>query len=217
MRRTLISKPDTGTDDTHLDGTSAFERPSASDAKNAINDQKASPLAHYTRDLAEVLSSLAECFDFDDKGQAEWKVRLLPRVKSRDATKREKTAEVVEEWDGTLSQINDALERRNVEAIGWYLSDAADVLRILAALLDPPQGSKHWRLEFKRTGRGRPRDHVMSRSIKEAERRDALSAATRKAQGKQEAGIALLKGKPGLGRSALIQAKKFKRPRKSEK
>jgi hypothetical protein len=131
MRRPSISKPDTGTDDFHLGDLYAHEGPSASDTKSAFWRQKASPLGHYTRDLAEVLSSLAECFDSDAKSEAAWRVCLLPRVKSLDATQREKTADVVEEWDGTLSQIKDALESGNVEAIGCYLRDAADVLRIL--------------------------------------------------------------------------------------
>ena len=204
MRRPSISKPDTATDNSHLGGPSALEGPSASDAKQAIRKQKASPVAHYTRDLAEVLSSLAECFDSDDENKAAWRVRLLPRVKSRHATKTENAG--VEEWDGTFAQIKDALETGNVEAIGCYLRDAAEVLRILAALLDPPQGSKEWRLEFTRKVRGRRPDNSMSRMFAETALDRELRTKTREL-GKQEAAIADIKEKTGQSRATIFRNK----------
>ena len=96
--------------------------------------------------------------------------------------------EVPEEWEGTLDQICEAIANGKVTTIGLYFREAAGVLSRLADVLDPPQDSKGWQLEFIRKGRGRPRDNSMSRMFEESRRAMELWEETHKAGGQQEIG-----------------------------
>ena len=169
--------------------------------------------------VGQVLNLLADQLAPFDEGEAQWQfLGHRPRKQRSPGTKQSRPVEVPEEWEGTLDQICEAIANGKVTTIGLYFREAAGVLSRLADVLDPPQDSKGWQLEFIRKGRGRPRDDSMSRMFEESRRAMELWEETHKAGGQQELAIAELKGKTGRSRSSLLRAKqKTKRGPESHK
>ena len=137
---------------------------------------------------------------------AAWQVQLLAQSIEGQSSAEQQTEAVHQndDWEGTRDQIDGAMKNGSVELIGWYLSDAADVLGHLAAALAPPQKSRSWRLEFVRKGRGRRHDPTSSLMTKSKRAMELKFAARR--LGKQEAAIAEHKGEPGRSRASLFRA-----------
>jgi hypothetical protein len=163
-------------------------------------------LGQYTRDLAEALTLIADLLD--PSGRSKRRVRLeFVGQNRRPLAVKKKRAGLAndEDWEGSLPQLQEAIERRIATAIGWYLHDGAEVLRILAARLDPPAKYKGWQLAFVRKGRGRRTDPSKLRK----ESTIAHDVMTRTwSTGKQEAAVLEVEVARKISRSTVFRAKK---------
>ena len=60
------------------------------------------------------------------------------------------------EWEGTLTDFQDALAHEQHEPVAIYLNDASKVIRQVATAIQKP--SRKWHLQFTRKGSGRRYD-----------------------------------------------------------
>ncbi len=170
-----------------------YER-SPADALEAFRQGQGweAPLGGYFEELAEGLTMLAELFNGGDDHNQE-----------ADKTMPD---EFAEDWEGDLEQLRVAIKSRSKELIGWYLRDAAEVLRHSARALNPDEDSRHWRLKFCRRGKGRRSDPLGKMMMKTNIQVDLLDARRRGI--KQESVIAELKNRRGVSRSTIFRRKK---------
>jgi len=162
-------------------------------------------LGQYTRDLAETLTLIADLLD--PKGRPKQGLRLkFVGQDDRPLSVKNKRASRAndEDWEGSLRQLQEAIERRSAAALGWYLRDGAEVLSILGARLDPPAKYKGWQLAFVRKGRGRRSDPAKLRE-ESAIAHDLMTRTW--STGKQEAAIAEVADKRKIIRSKIFRAK----------
>ncbi len=186
---------------TILEGADIF------DAKQALRDSNEASIGWYLQDEAKSLKLISNLLDPTSKHQ---KVRLgFMSDRPRARPKRDRagsTPDQEEDWVGSPPQIEAAIKAQSARLLGWHLRDLGDFVESLALAFDPPQGSRDWRLRFKREGRGRPCDGTA-----EMFRRDAVLMKLRfetSAAGKQEAAIEKLKKMPGASRASLFRKKK---------
>lgn len=118
-------------------------------AKEALSQGNASGLGYYARDLAQALKLIG-------------KLRLVIRGRRKEPGDRKERTD----WNGSLRELQEAIETGNIEAVSWYLLDAADVIARMAAALDPPPDSRGWRLEFVRKGQGRRSDPIRKKMMR---------------------------------------------------
>ena len=188
-------------------------------AREALNQGRGHERAvgEYVRDLAEVLKLVARHLDPNDKHKEGLQLRFVDQDgRPVSAMKRHASPHEVEEWDGSLLQVQEAIENGNAKALAWYLHGAAEVLSKLGALLDPPEGHKDWRLELVRKGRGRRSDP--SKFWRDSGIANDLMMRTISA-GKQEAAIVEVEDDRKISRPTIMRAKKrfSNKPKKSQK
>jgi hypothetical protein len=162
-------------------------------AKEALSQGNASGLGYYARDLAQALKLIG-------------KLRLVIRGRRKEPGDRKERTD----WNGSLRELQEAIETGNIEAVSWYLLDAADVIARMAAALDPPPDSRGWRLEFVRKGQGRRSDPIRKKMMRDSAISLKLALATWRAGGHQKAGIADLKAE-GISRATALRAKAARR------
>ena len=172
-------------------------------AKEALRHGDERGVGYFARDHAEALSLLADLFD-PPEGTAR-KLQFVSHLRQRPKAEGPTPHDEDPEWEGALVEVKDAINTESLALIGRYLRDAADVYRRVGDALDPPSGSRGWRLEFVRQRRGRPSDP--NKMFRDSAIRVELLVATRKAGGKQDSAIADLKGK-GISRATAFRAKK---------
>ncbi len=174
-------------------------------------------LGEYVCDLADVLTLLARHLDPDDKRKKGLRLRFVDRNgRPVSAKKRLASPHEDEDWDGSRIQVQEAIENGSANALAWYLSEAAEVLRKLAALLDPPEEHKDWRLELVRKGRGRRSDP--NKVWRDSRIDSDLTMKTIEA-GKQEAAVVEVEDERKISRATVFRAKKnfSKRSKRSRK
>jgi hypothetical protein len=167
-----------------------YER-SPADALEAFRQGQGweAPLGRYFEDLAEGLTMLAELFNGGDDHNQE-----------ADKTMSD---EFAEEWEGDLEQLRVAIKSRSKESIGWYLRDAAEILRHSAQALHPGKYSRQWHLRFYREGGGRRSDPWKKQSMETEIRMELVGARQRGI--KQESVIAELQKKYGVSRPTIFR------------
>jgi hypothetical protein len=177
------------------------------DATQALRDSNEAPIGWYLQDEAKSLRLIGKLLDPTSEHQ---KVRLgFMSARPHAHPKRDRAGsppDQEEDWVGNPPQIEAAIKAQSARLLGWHLCDLADFLESLALSFHPAQGSRNWRLRFKREGRGRRRDEVA-----EMLRRDDLLMKLRfatLAAGKQEAAIEELKKMPGASRASLFRKKR---------
>jgi hypothetical protein len=171
-----------------LEAHQQFARPDLGASRGAAGIMSTRPRAHPNRDQAGSPPDQEQAGSPPDQEQAG-----SPPDEEQD-------------WVGSPPEIEAAINMQSARLLGWHLCDLADFLESLALAFDPPQGSRGWRLRFKREGRGRPRDQtaeMLSRDAVLTKLRFATLAA-----GKQEAAIEELKKMPGASRGSLFRKKK---------
>ncbi len=150
---------------------------------------------------------LADVFDpTDTKKGTSGQIQLVPRGRQRVRVKH-KAARPPEddEWVGSLVQIRQAIDNGSVDAIGSYVRGAADFLSRLAHALNPPLGSRDWRLKFAREGRGRRSDRTRE-MLKADSLATELKFATRDV-GKQKTALEEIESKRRISRATIMRAK----------
>jgi hypothetical protein len=165
------------------------------EAKKALQTGKEQPVANYLRDLAERLRRRAP--------HAGTKVFPLKRRRVAVATGK------AIPWNHGDLQVEEAFEQGNEELLASFDRDAV-LLEHLAAALDGAPGSWGWRLNFKRSRRGRPSDvaKVFHHSrISTDLKSEILRAGEGKGPGKQDSAIHALKQERGISRSTVMRVK----------
>ena len=155
-------------------------------------------LGSYFEELAEGLTMLAELFHEEDDHNQEAD-KTIPD-------------EFAEKWEGDLEQLRVAIKSRSKELIGWYLRDAAEILRHSAQALNPDEHSRQWRLKFCRRGRGRRSDPREKMMMETNIQMDLLAARRRGI--KQESVIAELQEKYECSRPTIFRLMKGRPSRK---
>ncbi len=159
-------------------------------------------VGYFARDHAEALSLLADLLDPPD-GTAR-QLQFVSHRRQRPAPDDSRDED--SDWEGALVEVKDAINTGSLAPIGRYLRDAADVYRQVGDALDPRPGSRDWRLEFVRKGRGRRDDP--DKALKPTFVRLALASAKREYP-KQDSAIKHLQTK-GISRTKIFRAKKKK-------
>jgi hypothetical protein len=170
--------------------------------KEALLQGDASGLGYYARDLAQALKLIGNLCD----PKQEQKLRLIIRGRRKEPGDRKET-----DWGGSLHELQEAIETGNIEAVSRYLVQAADIIDRMAAALDPPPDSRHWRLEFVRKGQGRRSDPIRKKMMRDSAISLKLALATWRAGGHQKAGIADLFKAEGISRATALRAKASRR------
>jgi hypothetical protein len=173
-------------------------------------------LGQYTRDLAEALTLIANLLDPKGRPKRGPRIKFVDQDdRSLSAKKKRASQAIDEDWEGNLLQLQEAIERRSARAIGWYLRDSADVLRIVGARLNPPAKYKGWQLALVRKGRGRRTDPDKLR--KESAIAHDLMTRTW-SMGKQEAAVVEVEDARKISRATVFRAKGSRStPKKSTK
>jgi hypothetical protein len=122
------------------------------DAIQALRNQEPQPIGWCLHDAAAILSKIADLLNPD--AETDCKVRLQFSVPPAPAG----TVEDGCEWEGSRSQVEEAIRARHAALLGWYLRDLGDFLGQLAPYFAPPEGSSDWQFTFVRKGRGRRAD-----------------------------------------------------------
>jgi hypothetical protein len=165
------------------------------DAIQALHNQEPHPIGMFLNDAAAILSRLADLLN--PPAETDCKVRLQFSVPPAPAG----TVEDGCEWEGSRSQVEEAISTRHAALLGWYLRELADLLSQLATRFAPPEGSRDWQFEFVRKGRGRRVDHSNT-MFSDSNTLMKMRFATL-ARGKQESAIADLK--PRMSRSTFFR------------
>jgi hypothetical protein len=163
------------------------------EAKKALQTGKAQPLANYLRDLAERLRRQAR------------PAESMPRKQRRVPAATGKTIP----WNDGDLQVEEAIGQGNEELLESLDRDAV-LLEHLAAALDGAPGSWGWRLNFKRSRRGRPSDVAKvfhDSRISTDLKSEILRAGEGKGPGKQDSAIHALKQERGISRSTVMRVK----------
>jgi hypothetical protein len=183
------------------------------EAKEALRNGEEGPLAAYLAGLAEGLSLLAESIHQSEDDQRLLEDEQTP--KSGEASEAPLPIELEEEWDASLHQFAKVLREGNDELIALYLREASIVLAGVSRGLQPASGARGWKLEFKRTAKGRPVAQ-MQKMLKDSAIRTALFMKTLKLK-KQEAAIADIKEEKSVSRATQFRAKRAAKKAKSHK
>ena len=173
------------------------------DAKEALRNGRPGPLATYLDDGATALLRLAALNEEIGSG-ASGKVALctLAQPPSTDDTTHPSDDD---DWEGTADQILDAIANGHFQLVGTYLTDMADVLRMVSRRLVPASAHRDWQLRFVRRHAGRRPDP----NTEQMHARLRLELRFAKAKGiKQESVIADLEERYGVSRSTIMRAMK---------
>jgi hypothetical protein len=172
------------------------------DAIQALRNQEPLPIGMFLNDAAPILSKIADLLN--PPAETDCEVRLQFSVPPEMAPAGTEEDEC--EWEGSRSQVEEAIRARHPALLGWYLCDLADFLAQLAPDFAPPEGSRDWGLGFRRTGRGRRADKTKIFSDSNAMMK--LRFATLNNGGKQDASIAGFKDQKGMSRASIFRKKK---------
>jgi hypothetical protein len=183
----------------HAGAPAEIEAADCFDAKEAVRFGHERPIGWYLRDAAEILSLLANLLDPMDQNEQ----RL--QFTSGSTSPATPIPDEAVEWEGSHSQVKEAIRAGSAEPIGWYLRDVVDLLRRVAAALDARKDSRQWQLKFVRKGRGRRSDETQ-KMLADSRIAFQLRMMTHRA-GKQESAIAELKDSRGISRATLFRAK----------
>jgi hypothetical protein len=178
------------------------------EAKEALRNGDEVPIADYLADLSQGLSLLAESIHQSEDDQR-------PIEEKQPTKKASLPKEDEEDWDASLHQFAKVLREGNDELIALYLREASIVLAGVSRGLQPASGARGWKLEFKRTAKGRPVDQ-MQKMLKDSAIRTALFMKTLKLK-KQEAAIADIKEEKSVSRATQFRAKRAAKKAKSHK
>ena len=189
--------------DKKLSAPTIMEGADIFDARQALRHGNEAPIGWYLQDEAKKLRFISNSLDPTSQHQ---KVRLVFLSDRPGGLKRDRAGSTPDEeqgWVGSPPQTEAASKAQL--GLATHLRNLGDFLESLALPFDPPQGSRGWRLRFKREGRGRPRDQTA-----EMLNRDAVLTMLKFetiAAGKQEAAIEALKKMPGASRASLFRKK----------
>jgi hypothetical protein len=172
------------------------------EAKEALRNGEEGPLVAYLADLSQGLSLLAESIHQSEDDQRPIEDEQTP--KSGEASEAPLTIELEEEWDASLHQFAKVLREGNEELIASYLRDASGIISEVSRTLQPASGTRGWKLEFKRTGRGRPVDQ-REQLLKESDIYRDVRFKTLK-YGKKEAAIAEVMHERRISRATVLRA-----------
>ena len=100
-----------------------------------------------------------------------------------------------------FDQISDAIQHGDMQLIGTYLRDAADVLGQVGDALDPQDRRKRWQLEFFLKG-------LKSKRWSSFDIERLVAEETRKAGGQQESAVVQVSNDIGLDRSSIFHLRK---------
>lgn len=168
------------------------------DAKEALRKGRLGPVATYLNDGATALSLLAGLSEETGWGALAKAPQQSPLA---DGTANHDD----DEWEATADQIFDAIANRHFRLVGAYLTDLADVLRMLSRCLSPVPAHRDWQLKFVRQHAGR-RPNQNTEQLRARLRMELRFA---KAKGiKQESVIADLEVRYGVSRSTIMRAMK---------
>jgi hypothetical protein len=172
------------------------------DAIQALRNQESQPIGWFLEDAGPILRKIADLLN--PPAGADGKVRLQFSVPPE--TLVADTGEDDEyEWTGSRSQVEEAIGARHAALLGCYLRDLGDFLAQLAPDFAPPEGSRDWRLEFRRTERGRRADKTKMFSDSNTLMKVRFDTRT---IGKQEAVIEAIKERGAMSRSTFFRKKK---------
>ena len=167
-------------------------------AREALREGDTRGVGYFARDLGKALELLGR--HCDPKAEQDGR----PKISfGRNPHPKQPAGRKEREWEGTLLELQEAIETRNIEAVACYLREAGDFLSSLGTALDPPPRFRGLMLEFRRKGQGRPSDRW--KVITDSAIRQAVTSATQRL-GKREAAVAEIAEKFGISRPTIFRA-----------
>jgi hypothetical protein len=190
--------------------SSIIEGANIFDAKQALRNGEEHPVGCYLEDAAEIVTITSDCLHPPNSNQIARRLRFGTGPGGVVGNSAKMPQDDLGEWIGSLAQVKAAIAAGSPEPLGYYLRELGEFLSRLATAFNPPEHSKDWRLEFVRKGRGRRSDPI-EQMLQDSDSDLMLRMVTR--DGKQEAAIADLKGRPGASRANLFRRKRRARMR----